>query len=176
MYCEMLQSLNRLCGGRNRLAETLQSFNRQCSSHNWLADLLQVGSKQVVKTGTTPYRLSTILPVVKICLGNICRASTSFAVLKTGLLNNYMPSSSFGVVKLVCWPPSTGFFSIWNVFLNFYSPSSFVGKLRYCIYTSFQLALQWSKCTHSTSTSFIQTLWYSNHVAQPSISIQQPSH
>ena len=74
--------------------DLLHAFNRLWVIKTGLLDLymLSIGIG-VVKTGMTI--LSTILPVVKMCLGNIHRALTSSAVVETCLVNNYSPSIRF---------------------------------------------------------------------------------
>ena len=55
-----------------------------------------------------PLNTLTILPVVKMCLGSVNTVSTSFVVVKTGLQNNYRPSTTFVAVKTVFMSTSTG--------------------------------------------------------------------
>ena len=89
MYHNLLHAFNTLWGSQNWLAEPLQGLNRHCNN--------------IVKRGRTIfYRLSTLFLVVKICLADIYRASTSFAVVKPGFRTTTVLQLALVLSKLAC--------------------------------------------------------------------------
>ena len=103
-YAKPLQGFYSFCVCQNGPTTAPKTFNRVCSSQNCLANPLQAFNRLVVVklcmtilhihstafgvSMTFLYRLSTIFPVVTMCLWNIYRASTGFVVVKHGPPNN----------------------------------------------------------------------------------------
>ena len=99
MYDDHPQTFNRLCDSPNMYYDLLRAFVMLCGIQNWFAEPLQYLDRHYSSQNR---QLSATLLVVKICLGNIYRPSTCFVVVKTGFLNHYTPSTSFGDDKLLC--------------------------------------------------------------------------